>query len=137
LSPSPAFNPRVRADLNIRVPDLGLTCAPWDPQDRLMLAPLLLVEIPSPSNTAETWATIWNYVTISSVQEILVLHTAEIRADLLRRQADGAWPENPRALAPGDVIALDNIAFAAPLAACYRTAESRTPAKPQPGAARH
>jgi hypothetical protein len=29
------------------------------------------------------------------VWEILVLHTAAIRADLLRPEEDSAWPDNP------------------------------------------
>jgi hypothetical protein len=41
----------------------------------------------------------WSYVTIPSVLEILVLHTADIRADLLRREQDGSWPDTP--LSPG------------------------------------
>jgi Uma2 family endonuclease len=112
----------VRADLNVRVPDLAITCTAPEPDDRLMQAPLILVEILSPSNKAETWANVWSYVTISCVQEILVLHTAEIRADLLRRQDDGAWPDNPLALEAGDVLTLESIGFAAPLATFYRTA---------------
>jgi Uma2 family endonuclease len=114
--------PRVRADLNVRVPDLAVTCSDAHPEDRLMPAPLILVEILSPSNKAETWANVWSYVTISSVQEILVLHTADIRADLLRRQDDGAWPDNPLTLVSGDAVTLDSIGFAAPLVAFYRTA---------------
>jgi Uma2 family endonuclease len=114
--------PRVRADLNVRVPDLAVTCTEATPDDRLIAAPLVLVEILSSSNTAETWANVWSYTTIPSVREILVLHAAEIRADLLRRQDDGAWPDNPQALAAGDAVTLESIGFAAPLAAFYRNA---------------
>jgi Uma2 family endonuclease len=118
----PGIQPKVRANLNVRVPDLAITCIPLDPEDRLLREPLIVVEILSRSNKAETWANVWSYVTIPSVREILVLHTAEIRADLLRRQDDGAWPDNPLILLPGDSVTLDSIAFAAPLAAFYRTA---------------
>jgi Uma2 family endonuclease len=111
----------VRADHNIRVPDLGITCAPWRNDDRLLLAPLVLVEILSPSNKADTWANVWAYVSIPSVREILVLHTAEIRADLLRRQADGLWPDNPLPIVTGGDVVLESIGFAAPLVAFYRT----------------
>jgi hypothetical protein len=51
----------------------------------------------------------------------MVLHTAEIRADLLRRQDDGIWPADPLLLAAGDVVELESIALAAPLVAFYRT----------------
>ena len=45
-----------------------------------------------------------------------------IRADLLRREADGTWPDNPVSLTPGDAVRLESIDFTAPLAAFYRTA---------------
>ena len=111
----------MRADHNVRVPDLGIACAPWRNDDRLLLAPLVLVEILSPSNKADTWANVWAYVSIPSVQEILVLHTAEVRADLLRRQADGLWPDNPLPIVAGGDVVLEGIGFAAPLVAFYRT----------------
>jgi Uma2 family endonuclease len=118
----PGIQPRVRANLNVRVPDLAITCALPGPEDRLLHAPLIVVEILSRSNRAETWANVWSYVTIPSVQEILVLHTADIRADLLRRQADGSWPDDPLALTSGDAVVLNSINFTAPIAAFYRTA---------------
>ena len=118
----PGIQPRVRASLNVRVPDLAITCNPPGLEDRLLHEPLIVVEILSPSNRAETWANVWSYVTIPSVQEILVLHTVDIRADLLRRQADGSWPDNPLALTSGDAVILDTINFTVPIAAFYRTA---------------
>ena len=75
-----------------------------------------------PSNRTDTWANVWSYTTIPSVWEILVLHTAAIRADLLRREEDGAWPDNPIALTLGDTVTLESIEFTAPIAAFYRTA---------------
>ncbi len=35
------------------------------------------------------------YTSIPSVQEILVLHSTRIAAELLRRRPDGGWPEEP------------------------------------------
>jgi Uma2 family endonuclease len=116
----PGVQPRVRASVNVRVPDLGVTCAPMAPDDRILREPLLLIEILSRSNRAETWSNVWSYVTIPSVREILVLHTAEIRADLLLRQDDGSWPEDPRKFVAGDTIALETIGLSVPLAAFYR-----------------
>ena len=51
-----------------------------------------------------------------------MVHTASIRADLLRREQDGSWPDNPIALTLGDDVLLESIDFTAPLAAFYRTA---------------
>jgi Uma2 family endonuclease len=118
----PGIQPKVQANLNVRVPDLAATCAQLDPDDRLLREPLLVVEILSPSNKTETWANIWSYVTIPSVWEILVLHTAEIRADLLRREEDGTWPDDPLTLTLGDTVSLESIDFTAPITAFYRTA---------------
>ena len=60
------------------------------------------------------------YTTIPSVQEILIVRTAAVGADLLRRTPDGAWPERPLAIEQGE-LALDSIDFRAPLTALYRT----------------
>jgi hypothetical protein len=32
----PGIQPKVRGNLNVRVPDLAVTCAAWDPDDRLL-----------------------------------------------------------------------------------------------------
>ena len=121
IATEPGVQPRVGADANVRAPDLAVTCSPIDPADRLLPQPVLIIEILSPSNRAETWMNVWSYVTIPSVMEILILHTAETRADLLRRQSDGTWPDNPVMVTAGDVK-LESVDFAAPLAAFYRTA---------------
>jgi Uma2 family endonuclease len=119
----PGIQPKVRADVNVRVPDLAVTCAPWDdPQEQTVREPLVLIEILSPSNQAATWQNVWSYTTIPSVREILVLHTTDVRADLLRRAVDGTWPDNPRVLAAGDAVTMEAIGFSAPLVAFYRTA---------------
>jgi hypothetical protein len=73
----------------------------------------------SPSDRADTWANVWSYVTIPSVRGILVLSTAEVRVDLLRREADGR-PDDPLTLT--DTVSLEGIEFTAPVAAFYRTA---------------
>jgi Uma2 family endonuclease len=118
----PGIQPRVRASMNTRVPDLAVTCAVLEPGDRLLREPVVIIEILSPSNKADTWANVWSYVTIPEVHEVVVLYTAEIRADLLRRGDDGVWPENPRVLKSADLLTLESIGFSVPVAAFYRTA---------------
>lgn len=117
----PGVRPHVLAAHNVRVPDLAISCAPWDNDDKLLAEPLVLVEILSPTNERDTWNNVWSYTTIPSVREILVLHTAEIRASLLRRQGDGAWPEDPLPLLTGDDVHLRSIDLTVPLTAFYRT----------------
>ena len=120
LLSQPGIVPRVRSDRNFRIPDLAVTCAP--PGLGLMVAdPVLLIEILSPSNEDQTRANIWAYTTIPSVREILAVHSTRIEAELLRRGADGQWPEQPDILAQGATLRLESVGFAMPLAALYRT----------------
>jgi hypothetical protein len=54
------------------------------------------------------------------VQEILVLRTDRIGAELLRRSADGIWPERPLVIADGE-LTLESIALRLALRAAYAT----------------
>ncbi len=63
----------------------------------------------------------WTYATIPSVQEILVVNSVRIEAELLRRCCDGTWPEQPEVIQTGGHIELTSIGYTAPLAALYRT----------------
>ena len=117
---TPGIIPHVRSSHNFRIPDLAVTCSDYQTEESALSEPVLIVEILSPSNQAETWANVWTYTTIPSVREILVLHTAEIRAELLRRLPDGSWPEEPEAITTGP-LSLDSIGFSQKLAALYRT----------------
>jgi Uma2 family endonuclease len=120
LLSQPGIVPRVRSNRNFRIPDLGVTCAP--PSQGLMVADtVLLIEILSPSNEAQTRANIWAYTTIPSVQEILAVHSTRIEAELLRRGIDGNWPEEPDVLTGLDTLTLASIGFVTSLATFYRT----------------
>jgi Uma2 family endonuclease len=126
ITTAPGVVPRVRARHNCRIPDLAVTCAPHGAKTHELTEPVLVIEILSPSNEAETWANVWAFSTIPSVREILVLHSTEVAAELLRRQPDGAWPEDPEPITSGD-ISLESIAFRAPLTALYRTSRLAGP----------
>jgi hypothetical protein len=117
---TPGVIPRLQSDTNMRIPDLGVTCTPARPGDTAMRDPVLLIEVLSPSNHAETWMNVWSYTTFPSVREILVLRTASVGADLLRRQPDGSWPERQITVETGD-LTLDSIGYIVPVAAFYRT----------------
>ncbi len=117
---TPGVVPRVQSDINMRIPDLAVTCSPSQPTDKALRDPVLLIEILSPSNRAETWTNVWSYTTMPSVREILVLHSTRIGADLLRREADGTWPERPQAIEQEDLV-LDSIGYAGPVAGFYRS----------------
>jgi Uma2 family endonuclease len=115
---APGVIPRVMSAENVRVPDLGVTCAPVTSDQKTIIDPVLLIEILSPSNRAETWSNVWTYTTIPSVQEILVLQSDTVAAHVLRRDATGAWPETPERLTSGD-LTLTSIGLRVPLAEVY------------------
>ena len=118
---APGIVPHVRADSNVRIPDLAVTCAPADPNERLLRDPVLIVEILSPSNEAETWANVWTYTTIPSVTEILIMQSLTIGAELLRRQPDGGWPSMPERLGEDAHLRLASIDATFRLADFYAT----------------
>jgi putative restriction endonuclease len=116
---NPRVVPRVQAEHNVRIPDLAVICSEYESEEPVIADPVLIVEIPSPSNEAETRANIWAYTTIPS-REIVVLRTVSIGADLLRRRPDGSWPRTPEVIEAGDLV-LESIGFRAPLTAHHRT----------------
>ena len=123
---TPGVVPHLQSSHNVRVPDLAVRCSEPQIEEATLEDPVLIIEILSPSNQAETWANVWTYITIPSVKEILILSSLSIGADILRRCADGTWPEEPEAITHGDLI-LDSIGFRAPLTDIYRTTRLRRP----------
>jgi Uma2 family endonuclease len=117
---APGVIPRIRSMTNERVPDLGVTCTP-PAGSHAIVDPVLLIEILSPSNASITRNNVWAYTTIPSVQEILLLRSTGIDAELLRRDAAGDWPPEPMAVGPQDDVTLACIGFQAPLISFYRT----------------
>jgi len=53
------------------------------------------------------------------VQEVLLLGSVSIAAELLTRGADGNWPKSPLLLGPDDHVRLTSLGFEAPLRAFY------------------
>lgn len=121
---TPGVVPHVQSSHNMRVPDLAVTCSDYEVGEAGLTDPVLIVEILSPSNQAETWANVWAYATIPSVREILVLKTVSIGAELLRRRADGVWPQEPEALTEGELV-LESIGLRTSLVDLYRSTRLR------------
>jgi Uma2 family endonuclease len=115
---NPGIVPRLLSEHNVRIPDLAVTCSPLAPGQATLPDPVLVVEILSPSNQAKTWTNVWAYTSIPSVQEILVLRSDRIAAELLRRSPQGEWPDRPIAIAEGE-LALEGIEFRIALAELY------------------
>ena len=108
---NPGVIPRLLSAHNVRVPDLGVTCAPLLPGQATLPDPVLLIEILSPSNQVDTWSNVWAYTSIPSVQEIVVLHSTRVGVEVLRRAANGAWPERTEEVLPDGELVLASLGF--------------------------
>ena len=117
---TPGVVPRIRSDVNERIPDLAVTCGPIRPA-RTLDDPILLIEILSPSNEAKTRANVWAYASIPSVHEIVLISSTSISAEIFRRNGDSTWPPDPLLLRSGAELGLESIGMAVSLKAVYRT----------------
>ena len=115
----PGIDVRVVANMNYRIPDLGVSCVPDGAGEHELPDPILLIELMSPSNKPDTMANIWAYTTIPTVRELLIVQTTRIEADVLRRQADGSWPPQAERIGPDDVLELASIDLKRPLRDFY------------------
>ena len=120
----PGVVPPIQAGHARRVPDLAVACMAYDVEQSSLVDPLLIVEILSPSNQRDTWASVWAYTSVPSVCDILVLYSAMVCADVLRRHPDGIWPSTPDRVTGGDLV-LGCIGFVRPLMDLYRTTRLR------------
>ncbi len=114
---APGVLPQVLSAHNFRIPDVAVSCAPIPATGQILPEPLLIVEMLSPSNKRETWSNVWAYTSIASVREILVLRADRVEAELLRRGADGRWPERAEMVTAR--LELRSIAFGVDLAELF------------------
>lgn len=119
---APGVQPRVHANANVRIPDIAVSCARLTAGLKTLPEPLLLIEIVSPSNRAQTWTNVWTYTTIVSARELLIVDSIRRDVKLLRRQADGAWPDQPEPIVADGVLTLDSLGMAVPIADIYEGA---------------
>ncbi len=118
---NPGIIPATMSAINMRIPDLAVSCAPYALNQVAITDPVAIVEILSPTNRMDTWSNVWAYTSIPTVQDILVLRADAIGGDLLRRLPNGMWPDRPAPVV--DELALKSIGFQVALADLY----ARTP----------
>lgn len=124
---TPGVVPRVRAAHNLRIPDLCVVCGPAVAQ-AVLRDPVAVIGILSPSNEDVTRANVWTYASIPQVRDILLVDSLAVRAELLRREPDGAWPDNAELIGPEGEVELASLGFRAPLRGLYRTSSLSGPA---------
>lgn len=118
---APGIVPRVRRDSNVRIPDLAVHCGTARRGEQVIDDPILAIEILSATNQPETWANVWTYCSIPSLKEIMVIRTATVTAEILRRAPDGVWPGD---FTPTrDIANLESIGMEFPLAEAYQGTE--------------
>jgi Uma2 family endonuclease len=118
--PEAGIRPNFDPTHNYRVADLAVTCEPFDPAAPYTTAPVLLIEILSPTEEAKQRAKLHVYAGMPSVREILFLDSLAIRAELHRRDGAGRWPERPAVLVGDDPLVLETVGLELPLAVLYQ-----------------
>jgi Uma2 family endonuclease len=128
-----AIIPALGASGNVRVPDFVV--APGDDMrgDQVVTDPAAVVEILSPGNSDETRDNIRAYSTLSSMREIVVIHTGRILAELHRRNDTGAWQSDPELIESSERLQLTSIGLECLLDEAYANTWL-TRAKDSPGA---
>ena len=116
---NPGIIPAFRTNRNFFIPDAAVTGSETDVGVPGIRHPVLVIEILSPSNHAETWRNIRAYMLIPSVREILVIRADFVSIDLLRRDADGAWPDDVTTVTE-DTFTLASLDLMLPVGALYR-----------------
>ncbi len=124
----------VRPDRNdtCYVADLAMTCEPLRADDRLIRDPILIVEILSPSTAAfDRQTKVADYRRIPSVQEILLIDSESVFAEVLRRDGERWITEIVQG--PAAILSLVAVPLNIPMAEIY---EGIPPPEAQTGSAR-
>lgn len=110
--------PRERSDTYFEV-DLGVTCSTDDAKRPFVSSPILLVEVPSPSTEAQDRKVkLPSFRRIASVQEVLLIDSTRVCAELHRRLDADRWLTD-LLLDPQAILRLDSVGLAVPLAEAY------------------
>ena len=114
-----AVRPQIGASMNVRVPDILGTFEQAARGQQTAEQPVLVIEILSPGNEDTARENLMAYATIPSVQELVVVHSTRVMAEILVRGPDGAWPANPHILGAGDTLDIISANLHCPIEALY------------------
>ena len=113
------------------VADLAVSCSPPERGQQLLQDPLLIVEILSPGTAMYDRQTkVADYRLIPSVEEVLLIDSASIFAEVLRREGDRWITEIVRG--PQATLALASIGLTAAMADLYEGIDLADPAATRP-----
>lgn len=131
---------RVRRTLNYYYPDLTVVCQKpqFDPPDRqiTLTNPQVVFEITSPSSEAfDRRDKFYNYMSIESLQEYIVVDQERARIDTFYRQPDGVWAIGHSFEGLDSAITLRALGIDLPMREIYADVEfPAPPAMPQSAA---
>jgi Uma2 family endonuclease len=112
------------------IADLAVSCTPAERGQQLLRDPLLIVEILSPGTALHDRQTkVADYRRIPSVEEILLVDSASIFAEVLRREGDRWITEIVRGRQA--TLSLSSIGLSAAMSDLYEGIELQDPAAPQ------
>ena len=103
------IRPRMRANMNVRAPDIAVTCVPKSADEKFFPDPILIVEVLSPSNERQTWESIWACITVETIREVMVVDSERMHVMVYTKDAKGAWPEEPQRVEAGGTVRLSSI----------------------------
>ena len=112
----------VRTGAGVRYPDVLVDRASAGLEALACEAPIVIVEVLSPSTTGLDFTTkLQEYTAIASVQTYLICSQDEPRAWVWVRQSDGSWPRKPTEFAGRDgAVALGGLGIELSMAAIFR-----------------
>ncbi len=100
------------------IADIAVTCEPLRREDRLIRDPILIVEVLSPSTAAfDRQTKVADYRRIPSVQEILLIDSTTIFAEVLRRDGERWITEIVQG--PAATLSLSSVPLSIPMAELY------------------
>lgn len=115
-----AVIPGLNASMNVRVPDIVVGRQVGERQQQTVPDPFLVIEVLSPGNQDDTRDNVRAYSTLASVQEMVVVHSTRILAEVHRRDASGAWPAEPDYVGPGGRLNLASVSLDCAIEDAYR-----------------
>ncbi len=113
------IRPRMRANMNVRAPDIAVSCVPKSTDEKFFPDPILIIEVLSPSNERQTWESIWACVTIETIHEVMVVDSERVHVIVYTKDATGAWPQEPQVIEAGGTVRLTSIDIAIPVSDIY------------------
>lgn len=103
---------------NARAPDVAVTCAPISDSPTFE-DPVLIVEVLSPCNEDATWETIEALAGLISLQEILVVQSTRVEAEVFHRNPPDRWPRQGEIVGVGGMVRLASIDLELPISVFY------------------